>query len=178
MIDSTVLKTTASIALAGLLLAGCGGGSKDDDYAGTADIYGDEEAARVEAADGRSALDGSTYGADDAAVSQLDTVFFFDFDKSQLRLDVRAALDEHAAYLRNKNGVIRLEGHADERGTREYNLALGERRARAIANYLAIQGVPATQIETISYGEEKPAAMGHSEAAWSENRRVELIYVD
>lgn len=177
MIDNSVLKTAASLVLASIFLVGCGATGKGDDVTATADIYGGEDAARVEAADGRSGLGSDSY-ADDAAAAALDTVFYFDFDKSELRVDVRAALDEHATYLRNKSGMIRLEGHADERGTREYNLALGERRARAIADYLAIQGVPNSQIETISYGEEKPVAIGHTEAAWSNNRRVELIYVD
>ena len=80
--------------------------------------------------------------------------------------------------MRTRSGLVRLEGHADERGTREYNLALGERRAKAVANYLAIQGVPRPQIEVISYGEEKPAALGQGESAWAQNRRVELIYLD
>jgi peptidoglycan-associated lipoprotein len=176
MIDHSILKSTASLLLAVALLAGCSSNPSDDDIAATADVQGAEDAVTVDAADGRAAIDSQGY--DDPAVSSLDTEFYFDFDKSQLRVDVRAALDEHAAYLRNKTGIVRLEGHADERGTREYNLALAERRARAIANYLSIQGVPNSQIETISYGEEKPAALGHNEAAWSRNRRVELIYLD
>jgi peptidoglycan-associated lipoprotein len=177
MIDSSILKTAASMVLAASLLVGCSSNPSDDDLAATSDVYGAEDAVMVDAADDRSAIDSEGY-SDSVAADGLDTVFYFDFDKSQLRVDVRAALDEHAAYLRNKTGMVRLEGHADERGTREYNLALAERRARAIANYLSIQGVSASQIETISYGEEKPAALGHSEAAWSKNRRVELIYVD
>jgi peptidoglycan-associated lipoprotein len=176
MIDKTFLKTAASLALVAMLLAGCTSTPSDDDLAATADVYGAEDAAKVDAAGSRGGIDSQAY--DDAAAASLDTIFYFDFDKSELRVDVRAALDEHATYLRNKSGIVRLEGHADERGTREYNLALAERRARAIANYLSIQGVPNSQIETISYGEEKPAALGHNEVAWSKNRRVELIYVD
>ncbi len=177
MIDHSILKSTASLLLAVALLAGCSSNPSSDDVAATADVYGAEDAAKVDAVDGRAAIE-SQGGYDDPIALSLDNVFYFDFDKSQLRVDVRAALDEHAAYLRNKTGIVRLEGHADERGTREYNLALAERRARAIANYLSIQGVSNSQIETISYGEEKPAALGHSEAAWSKNRRVELIYLD
>lgn len=176
MIDKTVFKSAVAMAFATVLLTGCGSADKDDDLTAM-DVYGAEDSVQVNAADDAAALDAASY-QDDVEAAGLDTIFYFDFDKSELRVDVRAALDEHAAYLRNKNGIIRLEGHGDERGTREYNLALGERRARAIANYLAIQGVPNSQIETISYGEEKPAAMGHSEAAWSKNRRVELVYVD
>lgn len=105
-------------------------------------------------------------------------VFYFDFDKATLSAEARAALDAHATRLRDKAGLsIRLEGHADERGTREYNLALGERRAKAVANYLAIQGVDAGRVQVISYGEEKPAAFGSDEASWQKNRRVELVDV-
>lgn len=105
------------------------------------------------------------------------TIFYFDFDKSDLRPEAREALVYHANRLRaNPNMRVRLEGHADERGTREYNLALGERRAQAIERYLQVQGVPANQLETISYGEERPVATGTSEQAYQQNRRVELVY--
>lgn len=103
------------------------------------------------------------------------TVFYFDFDQSELKPEAREALVYHANNLKaNPGRRIRLEGHADERGTREYNLALGERRAQAVERYLIVQGVSANQIETISYGEEMPAATGTTEAAYSRNRRVEM----
>ncbi|HWK55204.1 MAG TPA: peptidoglycan-associated lipoprotein Pal [Hyphomicrobiales bacterium] len=103
------------------------------------------------------------------------TIFYFEFDKSELRPEDRDALVYHAAELKaNPNRRIRLEGHADERGTREYNLALGERRAQAVERYLQVQGVSATQMETISYGEERPADTGTTEAAYTKNRRVEM----
>ena len=102
-------------------------------------------------------------------------IFYFEFDKSDLSAEARAALVHHANQLKaNPNMRYRLEGHADERGTREYNLALGERRAQAIERYLQVQGVSATQLETISYGEERPAQTGTTEAAYSQNRRVEV----
>lgn len=104
----------------------------------------------------------------------LETVFYFEFDSSQLQPATRAALDAQAAALRKSNRAIRLEGHADERGTREYNLALGERRAKAVADYLAIQGVPRSRIEVISYGEERPVSLRSDEQGWALNRRVEL----
>lgn len=104
----------------------------------------------------------------------LETVFYFDFDSSQLKPATRAALDAQAAALRNSGKSVRLEGHADERGTREYNLALGERRAKAVADYLAIQGVPRSRMEVISYGEERPVSLRSDEQGWSLNRRVEL----
>jgi peptidoglycan-associated lipoprotein len=103
------------------------------------------------------------------------TVFYFEFDRSDLSAEARAALVHHANYLKeNPSRRYRLEGHADERGTREYNLALGERRAQAIERYLQVQGVSSNQLETISYGEENPVDAGATEAAYARNRRVEI----
>lgn len=174
MINNKLLKTTVSICFGLSLLAGCSS-SKKDDAAADADVYDGDGASVVET---EAVVGGIGSGGIDDSLLALDAIFYFDFDKSELRLDVRAQLDEIAVVLQDQSGILRLEGHADERGTREYNLALGERRAMAIANYLAIQGVPGSQIESISYGEEKPAAIGHSEEAWAKNRRVELIYID
>ncbi len=110
--------------------------------------------------------------AKDAAMAAL-TVFYFDFDKSEVKGDALNALKTHAAYLKlNSNAKVNLAGHADERGTREYNLALGERRGKAVAQVLMAQGVAASQIEVISYGEEKPADFSNH----AKNRRVELSY--
>ena len=106
-----------------------------------------------------------------------DTLFFFGFDKSDLSQDALDDLDAHAKYLSAVRAAkVRLEGHGDERGTRAYNLALGERRANAVARYLVIQGVNRSQIETVSYGEERPLSLSRDENGWSRNRRVELIY--
>ena len=103
-------------------------------------------------------------------------IFYFDFDRSDLKAVALDDLDAHARYLASDSNVrIRLEGHADERGTRAYNLALGERRANAVVRYLVIQGVNRDQIETISYGEERPASLIRDESGWSKNRRVELV---
>ena len=104
-------------------------------------------------------------------------VVYFDFDKSDIKPEFRDILNAHAEYLANHADVsVTLEGHCDERGTREYNIALGERRANAVQRMLTLQGVAASQINTISYGEERPAALGHDEDAWALNRRVEFIY--
>jgi peptidoglycan-associated lipoprotein len=106
-----------------------------------------------------------------------DTLFFFGFDKSDLAQESLDDLDAHAKYLAaNGSAKVRLEGHADERGTRAYNLALGERRANSVARYLVIQGVNRSQIETVSYGEERPLSLSRDDTGWSRNRRVELIY--
>ncbi|HAJ77110.1 MAG TPA: peptidoglycan-associated lipoprotein [Gammaproteobacteria bacterium] len=104
------------------------------------------------------------------------TVFYFDFDVAEFRPADRDILTFHARDLAaNPSKRIRLEGHADERGTREYNLALGERRANGILNYFIVNGAARNQIETVSYGEEQPADRGTSEAAYQRNRRVEII---
>ncbi len=117
----------------------------------------------------------STALADAAAAANMATLYYFDFDMYQLTAATRADLDKVAKVLKNSGKKVRLEGHADERGTREYNLALGEKRAKAVVNYLTTQGVNKSQLEVISYGEEKPAALGSNEAAWAKNRRVELV---
>lgn len=104
------------------------------------------------------------------------TVFYFDFDIAEFKSEDRDTLTYHARDLAgNPNKRVRLEGHADERGTREYNLALGERRANGILNYLIVNGASRSQIEVVSYGEERPAQSGQSESAYSRNRRVEIV---
>lgn len=101
---------------------------------------------------------------------------FFDFDKYEIRADAQAVLQENARLLKEKGANVVLEGHCDERGTEEYNLALGERRANAVRAYLSDLGVGSSMMSTISYGEEKPFAMGHDEAAWAQNRRVHFRF--
>ena len=101
-------------------------------------------------------------------------VVYFDFDSAVLRDDARAALKKNAEVIRSAgNAVITIEGHTDERGTEEYNLALGERRADAVRAYLVDLGIPNSRLRTVSFGEAKPAVMGHDEAAWKWNRRAE-----
>ncbi|MBT4836365.1 MAG: peptidoglycan-associated lipoprotein Pal [Methylococcales bacterium] len=106
-----------------------------------------------------------------------ERTIYFDFDKSLVRSDMQNILAKHALYLsENPRATIVLEGHADERGTREYNLALGERRARAVKQVLILQGAYADQIEMVSYGEEKPVSLSHDDESWALNRRVEFVY--
>lgn len=105
------------------------------------------------------------------------TTFYFDFDRSELKPRARTLLAGHARYLRdNPRTRVTVEGHTDERGTREYNLALGERRAAAVRSYLQSLGVRASQMSTVSFGEERPVDPGHSESAWAKNRRAVLDY--
>lgn len=104
-------------------------------------------------------------------------VIYFDFDKSDVKSEFQQVIEAHAEYLSaNSNASVTLEGHADERGTREYNIALGERRAKAVQRLLTLQGASETQIRIVSYGEERPASLGHNDQAWSLNRRAEIIY--
>ncbi|MEX2326640.1 MAG: peptidoglycan-associated lipoprotein Pal, partial [Pseudomonadales bacterium] len=111
------------------------------------------------------------------ATEELQGLFYFDFDQAIVKRAGHTELNKHAMAMKDDRSLrVRLEGHADERGTREYNLALGERRANAIRAYLQAQGVLGSQMEVISYGEEKPATMGHNEQAWAQNRRVEIVY--
>lgn len=109
--------------------------------------------------------------AEDFIVNVGDRVFF-GFDKSDLTPEATATLDRQAAWLKQYPAVtVTVEGHADERGTREYNLALGERRSASVKNYLAALGVDAARVQTISYGKERPQVVGANEAAWTQNRR-------
>lgn len=103
---------------------------------------------------------------------------YFDFDSSEIKGQGTDVVAAHAKYLASHGSArVRLEGHTDERGSREYNIGLGERRAQAVRRALLLQGASEGQISTVSYGEERPAVPGHDEAAWAKNRRVEIMYL-
>lgn len=103
---------------------------------------------------------------------------YFDFDSSEITGSGTDVVAAHAKYLASHQGTrVRLEGHTDERGSREYNIGLGERRAQAVRRSLLLQGATDAQISTVSYGAERPAVSGHDEAAWAKNRRVEIVYL-
>ncbi|MBV9698141.1 MAG: peptidoglycan-associated lipoprotein Pal [Gammaproteobacteria bacterium] len=129
-------------------------------------------------AQGANAAGGDEETAGPQAGLLATRVVYFDFDSSEIKgagTDVVAA---HAKYLAANGGArVRLEGHTDERGSREYNIGLGERRAQAVRRALLLQGAGDAQISTVSYGEERPAVPGHDEAAWAKNRRVEIVYL-
>ena len=116
-------------------------------------------------------VDGSL--SEEAALRAI-TTFYFEYDSSDLKPEAMRALDVHAGDLKGNGARVVLEGHTDERGTREYNMALGERRAKAVQRYLVLQGVSPAQLELVSYGEERPAAGSADEQSWAQNRRVEL----
>lgn len=107
---------------------------------------------------------------------ELESIVYFDFDQATLKPQTRALLLAHADRLKSSNASARLEGHADERGSREYNIALGERRANAVRDFLVLQGVSASSLEVVSYGEERPLANGSNESSYAQNRRVEIKY--
>ena len=127
---------------------------------------------------GNGANNGQTFGGYSVEdLQQRYNTVYFGFDKFNIEGEYVQILDAHAAYLNATPATsVRVEGHTDERGTPEYNMALGERRAHAVQNYLTSKGVQAGQISTVSYGEEKPAELGHDEAAYSKNRRAVLAY--
>ena len=113
------------------------------------------------------------------AVGQQNTVVYFDTDQYNIDAEDQAKLQRQAQYFSQYSQVnFTIEGHANERGTREYNLALGERRANAAKNYLVSVGVPANRIRTISYGKERPVALGSNQAAWAQNRRAATVTIN
>jgi peptidoglycan-associated lipoprotein len=143
-----------------------------------AQAQADANAAQQAANDAAAQVLAQQQQAQDAAKA-LAHVIYFDFDQSTIKAEFRTALNGHAAYLsQNPSARIVLEGHADERGTREYNIALGERRGNAVSRYLVVQGVSVDAIEVVSFGEERPVNAGHDSASLAENRRVEVRYIN
>ncbi len=121
-------------------------------------------------------------GDDEAAGPQAGLlakrVIYFDFDSSEIKGDGTDIVGAHAKYLANNpTARVRLEGHTDDRGSREYNIGLGERRAQSVRRALLLQGATEAQLSTVSYGAERPAVAGHDETAWAKNRRVEVVYL-
>jgi peptidoglycan-associated lipoprotein len=116
-------------------------------------------------------------GAAGGGPAGVGNVIYFDFDRSDIRPEYAALINSHAKFLAGSSGVkIRVEGHTDERGSREYNIALAERRSQAVRRALMLQGAADAQLTTASYGEERPAVAGSDEASYEKNRRVELVY--
>jgi peptidoglycan-associated lipoprotein len=171
-----------ALAMVLALVAGCAGkkGTEQEDLGygtytgqpGGAQAGGvTEGAVGAGGAFGDSALAGPTASAKNRTI-------YFDFDRDEVKAEFREIVAANGRYLAaNPNSRVRLEGHADERGSREYNIGLGERRAQAVKQALLLQGAGASQLSTVSYGEERPAATGSDEESWSLNRRVELVYV-
>ena len=168
------------LILASLLtvfLAGCPATDTIPDPEPTDTTYGSDGADT----DGFDS-DGFGEGEDvpyDPSAGELANIIYFDFDSSELRPEDTDTVARHAMQLAGNPGMsVRLEGHADERGSREYNIGLGERRSQTVRRMLLIQGASASQISTVSFGEERPAAMGSDESAYAQNRRVEIKYTN
>lgn len=178
-------KLNLVLAASAIALAGCAGDAKKSSSDGSAS--GDVAGSSSSSSSGIS-----TSGSDDSsrgtarpvdsrpvepAIDISRKVVYFDFDSSAIKAADLETISAHARHLaRNPSTRVRLAGHADERGTREYNVALGERRANAVRDALLLRGASARQISVVSYGEERPVDSGHNESAWSRNRRVEFVY--
>lgn len=145
-------------------------GATDPDAPGALDP---DARARPLGRDGRPLAE----ALDDPDSPLFTRVIYFEFDRDTVRSEFVDVIAAHGDYLsRDGQARVRLEGHTDERGTREYNLGLGERRAQSVRRMLMLQGARGEQIQVISYGEEMPAELGSTEAAWEQNRRVEIVY--
>jgi peptidoglycan-associated lipoprotein len=133
---------------------------------------------------GAESANAGAVGADDEAAGPqggllAKRVIYFDFDSSEIKGEGTDIVAAHAKYLAgHPNSRIRLEGNTDDRGSREYNIGLGERRAQAVKRALLLQGASEPQLATVSYGAERPAVVGNDEAAWAKNRRVEVVYLN
>ncbi len=175
------------------LLMGCDPAQvKDGDSASSANgstAAGSSDATQTGGINGANGSDGTAMAGVENNVSYernaindvnsilAERVIYFDFDSDNISQDYMDLIAHHGKYLANNPDMkLRLEGHADERGTREYNVALGNRRAQAVRRLILFQGVNTAQVTVISYGEEKPVALSHDEEAWRLNRRTELVY--
>ena len=164
------LLVVASAAAAVLLMASCSSAPKKTDAGDGANVSGN--AAPVIS---NEAITTDPQGSDSGKINGLSTIFF-DYDKANLSKDATKKLGQNAEWIKtNSQFTVQVEGHTDERGSVEYNLALGERRAKSVKAYLANMGIPEARVTIISYGEEKPLDPGHTEGAWSKNRRANFV---
>lgn len=173
----TRLKFIVTLAVAALLATACGGGPETLPEIGPgANGAADGSEGSTSGFDGSGEIGESVLSPAQQRAME-DLVVYFEFDRSEIQSQFNEMLSAHGQFLSmNRNASVRLEGHSDERGTREYNIGLGERRAQAVRRVLMLQGATADQISTVSYGEERPAATGSDEEAWALNRRVEIVY--
>ncbi len=161
-----------------LLISACANNNDNIDDGEMAEI---DQAAQVTAGASTAGAAGSASfegeALEDPSSPLSERIVYFGYDSSTLSNEAMDLLEAHGDYLAdNPNRQLLVEGHTDERGAREYNLALGERRAESVKQALMLSGASAEQISTVSYGEESPAMSGNSEAAWTQNRRAELLY--
>ncbi len=167
-----------TIIFAVIFMIGCSSTETTDTGSDAAAEAEARRAAEERAAE-QATADRETMAAQQAledAVAAAGNVVYFDFDMSTLKPEGRDVLDAHIALAKTNTKSIRLDGHTDERGTREYNMALGERRANSVKRFLEVQGVSPSQLQVVSYGEERLAVRGNSEDAHAQNRRVVFAY--
>ena len=161
-----MLKKLLLLVVTGFFLASCAATNTQQG--------GDVDAASSSTSSGSDSS--ITAGTQEDLIVNVGDRVFFEFDSSELTVDAQATLDAQAAWLMQYSDTnITIEGHADERGTREYNLALGEKRAQAVKNYLIGLGINPDRVSTISYGKERPAVVGSNDGAWAQNRRSVTI---
>jgi peptidoglycan-associated lipoprotein len=160
-----------------LSVASCASkGSKETPPAPADESANAAESAGANAANAGAGEDQETAGPQTGLLAK--RVIYFDFDSSEIKGEGTDIVAAHAKYLANHASArVRLEGNTDERGSREYNIGLGERRAQAVRRALLLQGAAEGQLSTVSYGEERPAVVGSDETAWAKNRRVEFVYL-
>lgn len=176
-------KTVMVLMMASVLaLAACGGKPRTQAGGGAGTTVG-EDGGGV-ATSGAEASAGTVGGGASGASGPpgelgSQRVIYFDFDSNDIRPEFVDVIAAHGRFLAGNASIrVRLEGHSDERGTREYNIGLAERRAQSVKRALMLQGVQDSQVATVSYGEERPAAAGSDENAYSKNRRVEIVYIN
>jgi peptidoglycan-associated lipoprotein len=174
-------KTCFALAAASLLAAACASNTPpaDDTSAAPASASGAPSARTGSAA---TKQPGQRAGSQAGAQPNVKGVpaqrsVYYDLDRYDIKPEFRPAVEAHARYLReNADARVTIEGNGDERGSREYNLALGQKRAEAVRQMMRLSGAADSQIEAVSFGEEKPKALGHDEASWAENRRSDVVY--
>ena len=177
-----MFKRYLMVAALAVVLAGCGSNVKLDppiEGSGTAGASATGQGAAGQGA-GQSTVtqvQAGAAGADAAGPAGVGRVIYFDFDSFVVKPEYQPLVDQHARFLQaNRGRSVALEGHTDERGSREYNLALGQKRAEAVRRALTLVGASDAQVEAVSFGEEKPAVAGSTEDAYAKNRRVEIRY--
>jgi peptidoglycan-associated lipoprotein len=187
------IKMLSALFLSAFILSGCESMSTSEEDAFTSsgmDAANTEAEATTSAAPDEAEIAARELAAQELAAQQAQEAamkeqaalrevrtFYFDFDQATIKTDSRPALAAHSAFLAaNPSVKVVIEGHTDERGTKGYNMALGERRANAVQQFMVVNGVSKAQIEVLSYGEERPANSAHNESAWAQNRRAYIEY--
>ena len=176
-----MIKRITAVAMVAFIAACSGTPSKEQQPAAVEDrAAGDQAAAKPAPGTEATPLKPGGVGGNpltDPASPLSKRSVFFDFDSFVIKDDFKSLIQAHAQYLKqNTKAKVILQGNADERGSREYNLALGQKRSDAVKKAMEVLGVPEAQIESVSFGEEKPRAAGHDEASWAENRRADIVY--